>query len=549
MDFFYLLLQASFISVFAIIFVLLFRAVLKDKLDRRVFILLWAVIIFRLIIVDSIVSPVSFSQVIPWNTIENKLFQQQDANTYTINGNLGAEQGENTPLPPAAPQIYNNIEEKTDIPWLFSIWLVGVTAMITGTFMLYMIFQFKSRNVIRLKDIGYEKELGKTEVFLSDQITSPVTIGIYKPQIHLPDNIDFRDKEAVRHVLTHEMTHIKRYDNLLKVVMMVALSLHWFNPMVWILCRTLNKDIECSCDEATIKEIGEKNKADYANTLLKMAETSTAANVAGLVFVSFESSFLKERVINIMRKRYPAVLSVFIGIISAATTFAVFATNAQHIDANNIVNHTVIASVLKKEAKQEIDTTGETLQKEPAVIEKIITIIKEIPEPEEKDADDAVKDKKINLQNNIIAKKDRNEMLTADELKDAALKIVGGGHVAKWKLDKNDDPPEYEVEIINDNARHKLELNAYTGEILEYERKDISDVKTSWKNKILTAEKAGAIALENAGGGSFVTKCTLDKKNEYDVPVYDVDVRKDNLKYKYCINAYTGEILKSEAGQ
>lgn len=548
MDFFYLLLQASFISVFAIIFVLLLRAVLKDKLDRRVFILLWAVIIFRLLVVDSVTSPVSFAKLLPEFPVisdarvlvhgDTPAFDRSSLNTGT------AESDRN--IAATAPQVYSAATESSNIPWLFSIWLIGVTAMITGTFMLYLLFQFKSRNIIKLKDIGYEKEIGDTEVFLSDQVTSPVTIGIINPQIHLPDSIDFRDKESLRHILLHEMTHIKRYDNLLKLVMMLALSLHWFNPLVWVLCRTLNKDIECSCDEATVSKLGETSKADYANTLLKMAETGREANVAGLVFVSFESSFLKERVVNIMRKRYPAALSAMAAAVFSVCMFAVFATNAQATAGYDEFGGTTTVLVLKakeeaKPEKEEIVTKQEVFVAKQSVPDGS----KEKPPDPKTVGSSWLAEHKTFQGADINHPVTKNRLLTVDEVKIIALKTVGGGQIVKIEFESDKKKSEYDIEIIKDNAEYDIEIDAHTGEILEYEKKDIPiGKKVAWTQKMITVQKASEIALKAVGGNAEIIKSVLDSKKGHDAPFYLIDVKNDDGRQRVQINALTGEIMK-----
>ena len=568
LEYFYLLLQASLLSAVAVCVILILRLLLKDRVDRRVFILLWAIVLFRLLIISSITSPISFANFLPDSAaLQNYLpFAQQNSEQNAVVGEAVVQMdeaaNETANTAQTQPVFVEAAGTETEIPWLFTIWLIGATAMITSTGILYLLFQFKSRNIIYLPDIGYEQDIGDTKVFLSDQVTSPVTIGIFKPQIHLPDNLDFRDKNMVRHVLVHEMTHIKRYDNLLKLVMMLALSLHWFNPFAWILCRTLNKDIECSCDMATIDKIGAENKSDYANTLVTMAERSSDANVAGLVFVSFEGSFLKERVLNIMRKKYPAVLSIIIATIFSVGIFAVFATNAPTINASdNLFSPQTITLTLVKKAEQDVDAKKELIsdvQAEKIPVDK--TVYKIDANRIEKTASEAsfvankdTKEVEINtttkpeekLLESIDTKHKKGAaMLSFEQAQERALRIVDG-QIIKWKLDADEKGTEYEFEIIKDNIKYEVDIDAYTGELLEYEKKGVDKFKVDYKQAMITAEKARNIALQHTGSG-IVTKCTLDSLKEYNHPVYDVDVRVDNVQYKYHINAFTGEVVKQK---
>ena len=468
---------------------------LKDKVDRRVFILLWAVVLFRLLIVDSLNSSVSFAQFLPstQSMTDYLSFAQVQSDITNLPKEAAFIMEQNNTGLNSVTQIQPLSITATDgnIPWLFTIWLVGATAMFTVTVVLYLLFQYKkSKNIIYLPDIGYEKELGNVKAFLSDQVTSPVTIGIFKPQIHLPVNIDFRDKEMVRHVLIHEMIHIKRYDNLLKLVMLATLSLHWFNPFVWLLCRTLNKDIECSCDASTLAQLGEEKKSDYANTLVTMAERSNDANIAGLVFASFESSILRERVLNIMTKKYPAFLSIILATVFSSSIFMVFATDANAIKTIDHTSFNNISLLLEKKEplslpleKNDPPTVAKIqIEKNENVKSTIYNVVADKPiaekniAPEENnhpttfDGIQVTPDQKT-METIPVIQPEVTAIITFEQASAIALRFVGGGEITKWELDRNKKSIEYEFEIISDTAKYELEIDAYTGEILEYESK------------------------------------------------------------------------------
>lgn len=518
---------------------------LKDKLDRRVFILLWLVVLFRLLIVDSITSPVSFSQFLPEpQKIEKYIATQQ---TTDIQVNSLPSQNQQTAISQPQPPINRPKDTPaTPIPILFSVWLVGATAMITGTIILFLLFQFKSRNIIYLGDFGHQDILGNTKVYLSDQVTSPVTIGIFKPVIHLPDTIDFTNTQMVRHVLTHEMTHIKRYDNLLKLVMLIALSLHWFNPFVWLLSRTLTKDIECSCDVATLALIGSEKKGAYATTLMTMAEKSSVTNVAGLVFASFESSFLQERVRNIMQAKSSKALSIAFALVFSLSIFAVFATNAPPLEA--MTNTPLISEQKAKDIAQAYIGSNQIVKFKKdttlglvkyAVAIRTDDILHEV-------AIDAYDGSIIQYEKKIetVPQAQPDKMLTQAQASEKALNLVTNGTIIKSKLNVDKKGTRYDFTVIKDQEKYEIDVDIYTGEITKFEKKNITEFNIKQTKEMLSPQQATAIALKQTTG--IIIKCTLDYKKEYGLAIYDIDVIKDDFKYKYHINAYNGDILKTE---
>jgi len=147
----------------------------------------------------------------------------------------------------------------------------------------------------------------KLQVLVSDQFSSPITYGIFKPKIILPKFIDFSNEQELTHVLAHEFVHIRRNDILTKLILLVALCIHWFNPFVWVMVILMNRDIEIICDNETIKVIGNKSKADYAMSLLHL--TVQKGNTH-FIYSSFNKNAIEER-INIIMKNKTKKLSLF----------------------------------------------------------------------------------------------------------------------------------------------------------------------------------------------------------------------------------------------
>lgn len=133
----------------------------------------------------------------------------------------------------------------------------------------------------------------------SDKISAPLTYGMFRPVILLPKKTDWTNITRLDYVLYHEFTHIRRFDLLAKLVMIVVLCLHWFNPFVWAMYVFFNRDLELSCDDLVIKHFGEANSV-YANTLIDMEERK---NYGTPLCNHFSKTAIEERITAIMKSK------------------------------------------------------------------------------------------------------------------------------------------------------------------------------------------------------------------------------------------------------
>ena len=102
------------------------------------------------------------------------------------------------------------------------------------------------------------------------RISSPLTFGVLRPVILVPKKTDWTDETALRYVLEHEFVHIQRFDVLSKLLLIAAVCVHWFNPLVWVMYVLANRDLELSCDETVLRRFGGDVRAAYARVLIRM---------------------------------------------------------------------------------------------------------------------------------------------------------------------------------------------------------------------------------------------------------------------------------------
>lgn len=164
------------------------------------------------------------------------------------------------------------------------IWFVGFAAIVLMLCVIY------ATTIHEMKDAKHWKD----GVYLSDKITTPAVYGILKPQIVLP--ISWAERE-LEYVLLHEKAHIRRGDNLWRVVAFLVAAAHWFNPLVWVFLKLFLSDLELSCDERVLAKLEPERRKDYALSLLESQEQVN-------VFASaFGGAKIRTRIENILSFR------------------------------------------------------------------------------------------------------------------------------------------------------------------------------------------------------------------------------------------------------
>lgn len=159
----------------------------------------------------------------------------------------------------------------------------------------------------------------------SDRIAAPLSYGVFRPVILLPSITDWSDEASLRYVLTHEMTHIRSLDAVIKLILTAALCVHWFNPLVWVMNILANRDIELSCDAAVLRQVGWQSRSDYALTLISMEERKSSLTPLGS---GFSKNAIEERITAMMKFKRTSITALMIALILMLGVSAAFATTA-----------------------------------------------------------------------------------------------------------------------------------------------------------------------------------------------------------------------------
>ena len=139
------------------------------------------------------------------------------------------------------------------------VWAIGVVSLLLALGMLYG---------ATLREMKSARHL-RGNVYLSDKVTSPAVYGVFRPRIVVPESWADRD---LTYVLAHENAHVRRCDNLWRLLVFAVTAVHWFNPLAWLFLKLLLDDLELACDERAIAGYDQAERKAYAHALLDAAE-------------------------------------------------------------------------------------------------------------------------------------------------------------------------------------------------------------------------------------------------------------------------------------
>lgn len=161
-----------------------------------------------------------------------------------------------TVIVPDAGEIPTLTTETWDLSNLAPlVWMIGVFFFLVWFAFSYFRLSSRLNTAVRLRDNIYQSEF----------VATPMVAGFFQPRIYLPFRVD---ETCLESILAHEQAHIRRGDPWWKLLAFVCLAVHWFNPLVWVAYLLFGRDVEFACDEAVIKKLDQKGRADYAQALM-----------------------------------------------------------------------------------------------------------------------------------------------------------------------------------------------------------------------------------------------------------------------------------------
>ena len=308
----------SITAGWAALAVMLARVLFK-KAPRGLLCCLWAVVALRLVLpfsLESAISLIPSTQTLP----QEFLF----AASPEINSGIPALNNTINPVisQSLTPDPVASANPAQILSFIFTqLWILGLVIMALYTLISYLRIRRRVRaSIVTTKG-----------VYLCDNIDTPFILGIIKPRIYLPGNMD---EQTMEHVLAHERAHLKRFDHLWKPLGFLLLAVHWFNPILWVAYILLCRDIELACDERVIRDLDAEEKKAYSLSLL---QCSVRRPIVAACPLAFGEVGVKQRIKSILHYKRPAFWIVVTVMVLCVALALCFLTDPIGIRAQDIV--------------------------------------------------------------------------------------------------------------------------------------------------------------------------------------------------------------------
>lgn len=312
-------------SCILILAVIALRYLLRGKISLRLQYALWLLVLARLLI------PVSFgsTDISVMSVVEKAPAMQavesvRDVDTIwqadngSVQGLPAGAAADNTPLQIAPhatsdDQFSRMSSALTLRKILLPVWWCG--AAVTLLVFLTANLRFAAR--LRKSRRPLTVEGAALAVYVAEERAVPCLFGLFRPAVYVTPEAE-EDGTLLRHTVAHETTHFRQGDHVWALLRTVCLALHWWNPLVWWAAKLSRQDGELACDEATIRALGEGERAAYGRTLIRMACGRGASPLLTATTMDGGKTSLHERIVLLAKKPRTAALAAIALVLAAA---------------------------------------------------------------------------------------------------------------------------------------------------------------------------------------------------------------------------------------
>ena len=301
------ILNASIAASWMVLAVIILRYLLK-KAPRWTHVALWGLVAVRMLLpfsIESAFSLIPSKETVPREILVYEGTRLQESafldvvSNPVFSGSVTVELGETVD------------RVQISLVKMNLIWIMGIAVLLLYTAVSYW----------RLRRRVSEATILRGNIYQSENVASPFVLGLIRPRIYLPYGMNEQD---LGHVVAHEQAHIRRRDHWWKPLGFFLLTIHWFNPLMWMAYVLLCRDIELACDEKVIKELGDEQRADYTQALVVCSVSRRSIAACPLAFGEVG---VKERVKSVMNYKKPAFWIIAVSVITCAVVAICFLTN------------------------------------------------------------------------------------------------------------------------------------------------------------------------------------------------------------------------------
>lgn len=387
-----IIIEVSLLSSAAMLLVLAVRGIIGARLRTRWTLLLWTFVLVRLLLPVTMNSPVHFVNV--WETVPHSaaVFEPYnegaavssaapdtafaaDAYAPDAEGETEATVQVQQPAAEAAVQV-QSVWAKIRV-WgiCFAVWLTG--AAFFFAYHLYRLAAFRRKtaggreitdpHIRRLLEQNSEK-LGikrRIKIVECEMVSVPGVMGVFRSVVLLPKGLaDAADAQKLEMVFLHELCHVKRRDLIKRYVWLIARTLHWFNPLVWIAYRAYMDDVETACDEMAMRQLSQEGVCTYSQALVEVVKSINRKAVEPVsISLCKNKSKLGKRVENMMKpKRKTMGATIAAVLLICVMAFACFTSACSPMhevqeEAADVPGEATSEMAADKQQAEDTDTT------------------------------------------------------------------------------------------------------------------------------------------------------------------------------------------------
>ena len=258
------------------------------------------------------------------------------------------------------------------------VYLIGAAFTFLFQLLAYLKFSYSTRRFdvavederILLAVDEVSKELGinkRVKIFKNAKVDSPLLIGFFSPAILIPKKIE--NESDIFMILRHELMHLKRYDTWYKLLLSFSCAVHWFNPLVWIMKKVADDDLENACDEDIVKNHDENFRHPYCESILRVIRAQKSREPIFTAGFSSKPGDIKARFLRILdmtkKRGGKTALAVLLCLSIICTAFIGCEVAGDIIDTVSGENDVVLSSELEKIVKKEL---GQKISQDPEML-------------------------------------------------------------------------------------------------------------------------------------------------------------------------------------
>ena len=311
-------------SCILILAVIALRYLLRGRISLRLQYALWLLVLARVLIPVSFGSTdISVMSVVERAPVVQAAESVRDVDVIWQAGN-GTVQGH--PIggavsnavvlaePSAADAQFGHMENALTLrKILLPVWRCGAAA----TLLVFLAANVRFARRLRRCRRPLAVEGAALPVYVAEERAVPCLFGLFRPAIYVTQ-ATADDPTLLRHAVAHETTHFRHGDHVWALLRAMCLALHWWNPLVWWAAKLSRQDGELACDEATIRALGETERAAYGRTLIRMACGRGVSPLLTATAMDGGKTSLHERIVLLAKKPRTAALAAIALVLAAA---------------------------------------------------------------------------------------------------------------------------------------------------------------------------------------------------------------------------------------